>query len=387
MKSAHDVCAEPALTTRPVGVRALPRFSFASLRVRLLFLVLLATLPGFGLTFYSAWADRHRAARDVRENTLQVARLASASQEQLIEGVHQVLVTLTRLPEVRDGDSAACSALLGDLLKQYPFYALLGVARQDGNVVCSAVPLSDPVTIADRPYFRRALEQRDFAIGEYQIDRVTNRATLNFGHPVLDETGRVRAVVFVALDLGWLNQLVAQTQLPPGATFTVIDRNGTILARFPDPDRLVGETVPEAPIVDAIRARRGESTIRLPGLDGVRRLFAFTPLHAEPEDGGLYISVGIPTSVAYAEVNKLLIGNLLGLALAAMLALEAARRGGNAFILRPVKALVAATNRLSAGDLSTRTGLSYDGGEFGHLARAFDDMAGALQTREAERAL
>lgn len=363
------------------------RFSFASLRARLLFLVLLAFLPGFGLTLYSSHADNRHEAAEVQTNTLELARLASASQEQLFEGVHQVLVTLTRLPEVREGDPAACSGLLGDLLAEYPFYALLGVAGPGGNVFCSAVPLSDPVTIADRLYFRRALEQRDFAIGEYQIDRITGRATLNFGHPVLDQTGQVRAVVFAALDLDWLNRFVARAQLPPEATYTVIDRHGTILARVPDPDHLVGQTVPEAPIVEAVLARRDEGTVRVPGPDGIRRLFAFKPLHAGPEAGSVYISIGIPASVAYAELKARLIGNLLGLTLAAVLALEAARRGCNAFILRPVTALVAATNRLSAGDLSARTGLGDDGGEFGRLARAFDAMAGALQTREAERVL
>jgi signal transduction histidine kinase len=39
---------------------------------------------------------------------------------------------------------------------------------------------------------------------------------------------------------------------------------------------------------------------------------------------------------------------------------------------------------MRAGDLSARTGLKYGSGEVGHLARAFDDMAGSLEVRIAE---
>jgi len=74
------------------------------------------------------------------------------------------------------------------------------------------------------------------------------------------------------------------------------------------------------------------------------------------------------------------------------LALVAAWVGGEEFVLRQVKVLSAATNRLTQGDLSSRTGLDREQGELGELARSFDTMAATLeqQTRkreDAERAL
>ena len=53
--------------------------------------------------------------------------------------------------------------------------------------------MTGQVYVGDRVYFRRALETRDFAIGEYQIGRITGKATLNFGYPVL-ERAMFRAV-------------------------------------------------------------------------------------------------------------------------------------------------------------------------------------------------
>ncbi len=68
-----------------------------------------------------------------------------------------------------------------------------------------------------------------------------------------------------------------------------------------------------------------------------------------------------------------------------LLALVAAWVGGEIFVMRQVRQIIGATRRLQAGDLGTRTGLADQMGELGELARSIDDMAGALEQREAER--
>ena len=88
-----------------------------------------------------------------------------------------------------------------------------------------------PVNAADRAWFQRAVQSRAFAIGDYQIGRITHKATVNFGYPLLNQAGKLQGVVFAALDLAWINQLATQAQLPEGSTFSLIDRNGTRLGR------------------------------------------------------------------------------------------------------------------------------------------------------------
>ena len=68
-----------------------------------------------------------------------------------------------------------------------------------------------------------------------------------------------------------------------------------------------------------------------------------------------------------------------------MLALGAAWAGGERFILRQVRTLLGAAERLAAGDLSSRTGLGGEKGELGELARTFDAMAQTLEHRVTER--
>jgi len=361
------------------------RFSLSSLRFRLLLLVLLAVVPALGLTLYSYTELRRLTAADVREEALRLTRIAANDQEDTIKDTRQLLFALTQLPQVRSTKSAACSEFFARLLSQYPQYALLGVTSRDGDILCSAIPTSGSINLADRDYFQRVLQTRGFATGDYQSDPISGKATLDAGQPVLDEMGQVQAVIFASLDLTWLNKLAAEAQLPEGSTLTVIDRHGIILVRYPDPDKWVGQSMVEAPIVETILAHQGEGTAEAYGVDGIQRLFAFTPLFVAPESADVYVSIGIPTAVAFAGAESVLVRNLSGLGLVTALALAAAWFGGDAFILRWVNMLVSATRRLTADDLSARVGLPYAQGELGQLAHAFDDMAESLERRVAER--
>ncbi|MCL4394897.1 MAG: hypothetical protein M1482_08880 [Chloroflexi bacterium] len=79
----------------------------------------------------------------------------------------------------------------------------------------------------------------------------------------------------------------------------------------------------EAPIMQVILSRQNEGTTEAVGEDGVSRLYAFTRLRDVPRND-IYVSVGIPTAVAFAEADQALETNLLALGLVAVLALGAA---------------------------------------------------------------
>jgi signal transduction histidine kinase len=360
-------------------------FSLASLRTRLLLLVLLAVIPALGLTLYTNLEERQLRKAQVQEQAMRLARLVSADHERLIEEARRLLVNLARLPAVRDRDPAACNALFADLLTQHSSYANLAAIDADGNVFCSALPMTGQVYAGDRVYFRRALETREFAIGEYQVGRVTRKASVNFGYPVLDDAGHVRAVVVAALDLAWLNELASQAGLPPGSMLTVIDRNGTILSRYPDNGKWIGQLMPEPLVLKAILTQQGNGTADAPGTDGIPRLFSFAPFGGAAQSADAYVSVGIPATVAFAGVNRILARNLAMLGLVAGLALAAAWVGGNLFIVRQIKTLVDATKRVAAGELGVRTGLPRGQGEVSQLAAAFDQMAESLERAHEQR--
>ncbi|MBD2101369.1 PAS domain S-box protein [Leptolyngbya sp. FACHB-261] len=361
-------------------MRSWPRHTFlSSLRARLVLLVLLAVIPALGLVLHSASMQRRYAESRVRENLLRYTKFAAANQKQATEGTRQLLIALSELPQLREGN-ADCNRLLAKLLENYPAYTGFGVVDAKGNWICSAPLTQQQVNVADRSYFQLARDTRDFAIGEYQIGRVTGKATLNFGYPILNEAGQVQSLVIAALDLAWLEQLAAEVQLPEGSIVTVVDRKGTILVRHPDSQNWVGKAVPNAPMTQAVLSQT-EGTTEAISLDGVKRLYAFTALGNDPVNRDVHVRIGIPQAIAFAGANQLLVENLISLGAVTILALAAAWVGGDVFLIQKVKSLVKTTQQLRRGDLSARTGFENEPGELGQLARAFDEMAETLEHR------
>ncbi|HUK84100.1 MAG TPA: SpoIIE family protein phosphatase [Verrucomicrobiae bacterium] len=351
---------------------------FLSLRSRLLLLVLLAGLPTLALILYSGFEERHHAAVLAKDGALRLARLTAREEEQLVTATRQLLMTLTHVPAVRDQNAADCNVLFASLLAQDPVYANLGAIAPDGRIFASGLTVTNELDLSDRPYFQRVLATREFAIGDYQIGRITHTATVNFAYPVLDEHKNVTAVVYAALSLDWINKLAAKADLPPGAELMAIDGNGTMLVRYPDSANWVGKEVRALAITQQVLNRR-RGTAETVGLDGAPRLYAFTPL---TERSRVYVIVGIPTAQAYAEADHALTRNLAALGVVTVFALAAAWFIGDVFVLNRMKQLVAATKRLESGDLTVRTGLRADDGELGQLGHAFDEMATSLEQRE-----
>ncbi len=304
--------------------------SLNSLRVRLVFLVLLAMIPSLALILYTAHVQRSVAMGAAHENLFRIASLAASDTSQAIEGAQQLLGGLAQFHEIRGGDSAACGAVMSKLLAMYPFYSTLGVASPDGAVVCSAVPLTNSVTVADRSWFRQVLQQREFTVGEYQVDRLSGKSTIDFAYPIVDGD-HIQSVVFAALNLKFLNGRISRVRLPDGASLVVVDRQGTVLASS-SPTESPGGSAREASLLKRLMAYRGLGTEDIVDSDGVQRTYAYYPI-VERRGADAYVSVSIPAAIALAEANQQLEHNLLGLIVVSLLALAAAWFGSHTFVL------------------------------------------------------
>jgi signal transduction histidine kinase len=358
------------------------RTLLASLRIRLLLLVVLAVVPMLALVLHSYSQQVQAATAQAQANALRLASLAAGDQERLTEGARQLLVALSQLPSVRNQDATECASFLTDLLKEYPLYENLGAANLDGDIFCSAVPSATRANMSDRPWFQLALQTRDFVVGDYLVARITGRPALGTVYPVLDEAGQPLGVVFAGIDLAWLDSFVAEAQLPAGSSFSIIGSTGTILTRYPDPERWRGTAMPDS-VMEPLLAG-SELVNEAEGIDGIRRLYGTTSLRSLPA-GGVYVRVGIPSSVVYAGAQELLLHNLATLGLASLLVFGAVWGGARFFVLSPLNALLGAIRRFEAGDTGARVGNKAGGGELGYVADAFDDMAAALEERESER--
>ena len=355
---------------------------FSSLRVRLILLVLLAIVPALVIIFFDAAELRDREVTKAKAAALTLSRLTARQYEEVIEAARQTLVSLAQLPEIQAMDSVGCKAHLTELLAEYQGYHHFAVVDMTGHLFCSTPLPSESANVADQAWFRRTVDTGNFSISDYQTSWLDGTPTIVFSYPVLDKTGQMQAVVSASLNVVQLNQMAAETDLEDGTALMIIDRTGTIVVHDPEPSRWVGQSLPRAPLVVVIQATN-EGQVEMAGLDGVTRLYAFTPLRNSTETG-LYLAIGIPKHVAFAEADRIWTRNLTVLGVVALMALLAAWLGSDLFVLRPVNALINATRQLG-GDLSARTGLAHRAGELGQLATAFDEMAATLEQQEAER--
>ena len=364
---------------------AITRFAFSSVRARLLLLVLMVIIPSLGLIIYIAREERLQGFDRARESTLKLVREATIQQQRSINQTRDFLMELSQYPEFDHPKAKACPALLAKKLNDHPEYTNVFVVTLDGELVCSALPFAGRLNVSDRAYFQLTVARKSFSVGEYQIGRVTGKATLTFGLPVLDETGKFAAVLAASLDLAYFSDLIKDARLPKGSAMLLIDSKGTVLVHHPDPpawrragpQRIVGKSITDQPLVRRLLASKGEEIGQELDLDGVHRLYAFAPIRVGG-DTRAYLSMGIPVEVAFADANRTLMRNLILLGLVSLLALGAAWFEGEFFILRRVNDLVNATGKLASGDLRARTALPYEDSELGQLARAFDTLCAAV---------
>jgi signal transduction histidine kinase/HAMP domain-containing protein len=345
--------------------------------------VIVALLPAFGLIIYHSGEQRSRAVRDAQFETLRLARLVASNQRRLIDSSGHLLIALSQLPVVRDGERTACSELFARLLKEYRPYANLGLANLHGDVICSARPLPEATTIADQSYFREAVKRKELAVGNYQIGGISEKASLSLGYPVFDTERRLSAVVFLALDLASISQTARIAGLPSGSVVTLYDRDGTILSSYPESDEFVGKSFRGAEIVQ-LGLAQGEGVAEVTGIDGKKRLYGFSSIGPALQKRQIFLHIGIPKEIALADADWFVKRNLAALLIAGALALLAAWYLGDVLLVRQLKTLAKTTARIGAGDFSARTGLGRRKNEIDRFAASLDTMATLLERRHKE---
>jgi len=362
------------------------RFSFSSLRVRLVILILIAVVPALAVMLYSAAEQERLDAALVQQNLSRLAVLHVREERQLLDGTRQILKALAQFVLTHREDRKACTVFFANLVKEFERYTDFGEVTLDGRLICTTDPTPVLLNEDNRRWFQQAIKSGELASSGFRAGTVAGRPTFILAYPVIDATGRTLAAVFASLDLEWLNRLdiLQGERLPAGATLTRIDHRGMVLSQQPGPEAWIGRPLPIPNLLETILAHK-QGLLEALTPEKVPYLFAYEPLLTGAADRDVYLILGVPKQSALAVSRRILARNLLWLGIASMVALLAAWFGGDMFFLRQVRTLLATTRRLAAGDLAARTGVRYGQGELGQLERAFDEMAAALQDKEAER--
>jgi len=355
-----------------------PRLPHISLTLRLLILVLIAILPAIVIQGYNEYELRKAREADIRQQVIQITKQFGEEIGELREGARQLLLALAQLPAVRLRDTDSCSEHFTALKSQYANYALLAAANTEGRIFCSSALITNG-SVADQPFFGRAMARDGLAVGNYWADPTTGQRMIHFALRFGDGDGRTAGVVFAGLDLGWLSEHLKERGLSPTSSILIADREGNIIARLPNPEALVGKNMRKSheAIMDGATAGWEEAI----GVDGITRIFGYVPPALPPQD--FFLSAGQSKAEAFAAIDDatkrgvaLIIVGLLAATLAAIF-------GARRFLREPIRSLLNVAAEWRNGNDDARVRVQDPASEIGHLGAAFNAMADALAARHA----
>jgi signal transduction histidine kinase/CheY-like chemotaxis protein len=250
-----------------------------------------------------------------------------------------------------------------------------------GTPFCSSASIPPETSVADRSYWRRAMETGAFTIGDYTVGRIRPARVLPLALPFQDAVGRTGGMVVLSLDLDWLAGYFAQKGFNENATLAVTDREATVLLRLPDNQRYAGTKLGDAYSRYVYADRPGNDEIV--GVDGVTRILGYVPITQGP--GDLYVGIGLTKGAAFASVDRATRTGAALVSAGLVLALLAAWLGGRHFISTPIRRLAEAAGHWQRGHFGVRV-VPQGGGEIALLGAAFNDMAAALAAKQQENA-
>ncbi len=357
----------------------LSRLQTSSLRLRVMLLISAAVLPWLWVTVDHAFSERNRDVEASQRHMLHLAQIIASGQREVIAGSQGFLQVLTALPEVVEGDAATCHARLKSARANSRGYANIGVMDGGGMLLCDALN-SVPVSSADRRWFQEAIRLRQFAVGDYNIGRLSGRPVLVVATPILGASPQPARVVFVAIEVGWLEHLLAEAKLPEGMLFSIMDAQGVVMARFPKGTGQVGKPHPISTMISAMRAGgKVEGVGEGSGAGGEKRLFAFARARGGAGEGTVYVSASLSKSQVVARSNRALVRQLAVLGLLTLAIFVFAWFATERVVQRRIRLLIEAAGKFARGDLTIRATVGHGAGELIELEHAFNDMAASVE--------
>lgn len=346
---------------------------------RLSILLLVIVIPALVLTFDGNFRQRKIQKIRASEGSLAIANLAAANQENFVRNTSQLFDTLSQFSFLLLTTNRAFSEThFSNLRKLLPDYATFGIIETNGMAFCSADPLTNSVYLGDREYFKRVLQTKRFAVGEFQVGRLSHEASLNFGYPILDEHGELVRVLFASLKLSGLSQAIDHIQVPEGGAIALVDRSGAVLARHAEVEKVLYDT---NALKSVLFKKHGVFESR--GSDGVSRLYAVAPVGGGSTPA-FFVTVEIPLVVLFAKADEELFASLIVLGVITCVLFLIVRVYSKRSFLAPVKSLAAAAEKLARGELGARAGVRQGAAELVQLGIALDEMAESVQARTGD---
>jgi two-component sensor histidine kinase len=354
-----------------------------TLGARLIILILLAAVPVFVIQITSDYELREGRKASALQTAETLAGLVAARQDRVVEGARLLLEATSHLQSIQEKNAALCNLRLRQIAEKVQELTAMAVLTPQGDRWCLSLSDTGQINLADRKYFQDTLKTRSMQSSDYIVGRQTGEGSLVFTYPAVGDGGSIESVVFVAYRTSVLSRMLNEPPLPEGAIVAVVDRFGVVAARWPDPEKWVGERLADSPILrQAMDQRRGSARGFADWAGSEEYAFAFAPMQPPTH---LTVVVALPLTAALKEADSLFWREAGWTTLVFLLAALLAILGVHLAVVRPLRELSGSVDRLARGDFDGHSTAELRGSsELKSLRQHFVAMARALQERQTQ---
>lgn len=342
-------------------------------------LILAILVPLAGFDFYNASKETKRWVSEISDDLEGSTREASNKFNDLIDASEELLTGLSVTDAVLGSNLFSCRRVLHKVAARFLKYTNFSVVNADKYIVCSSGPLPKPKNVSNSPNIIEAFETKKFAISPFKYGVLTGKPVLVFSKPLVNSYGQVVGTVNNGLSLTWLSEYMSAISRVQGQRMAVFDGQGRVMASSPYDMYELGSSIAETKLGQIVLERGEAGSARYFDQGGVEYLANFSRITRVP--GGAYFAAFVPLEPLLAETQRDLYIHLGLLFALAGASLFLGWVGARLLVLDPIDQLATLAHKVEDGDFNARSGLSYNSGELGTLAFAYDRMLSALDLR------
>jgi len=319
------------------------RLRAASLRQRLVLLVLAAVLPLAGFSMVAIVLLAHSKQDEYERSLMETVRaLSSAVDNELLRSAAVIEATA-----LASDDIGPLYALSKEILERQPGWLAVVLATPDGRYLFNTSrPLGSnlPEFVRNREDILSTAGDGRATVGQLLVGRVAGVAVFTASAPVIQDRV-VRYVLTAAISPDSILHVLQRQKVPPEATIAVLDQNRTVVARSRQHHKFVGSAATAD--LQAIMHDRPEGVGYPKTLEGVQTYAAFSTSSRT----GWSVVIGLPWSSVRAPLRDAYLTLAVGLAVSALLAGLAAMTILRS-ILGPIQGLHASARSIVAGEVA-----------------------------------
>lgn len=354
----------------------MPLFFKHKLSTKLLLPSLMALLPVMGLLWWLGQTELDAQLAQKKSDLLTKSAELNERFGYQIRQAEIALQTLAQSQILRKLEHDSCQ----ERVEQH-FHVLnhslanLLVLNPQGQVVCNARDASKRHDLSMRAYYQRAMQTREFAVGNFNIGKTTGKHIIGMAYPVVIEDA-VQMLTATSLELASI--LASFDKVLDGSEFelTMLDINGVVLSHWQKSGKyvLVGTDVSATELAKHLLSQPTQRFFEMPDLLGNDSYFAYQPLtYRQQIYGYLALSyhksdlAALTTQHRQFQLGSIVFLFVVGMGIAGFML--------NRLLSQRLTPMMKAVKQLGQGALGVQLPVGRSNDELSQLATQFNEMS------------